>query len=186
MKYLILGAGPAGLTVAAKLKQHGEDSFLILEKENEAGGLCRSRMVDGAPFDIGGGHFLDVRRPKVNEFLFLFMSENEWNIYDRNSQIKLHDFCLHHPLEANIWELPEDIQREYLDSVSNAGSNLGLPMPETFVEWIRWKNFLMSVMKRYLKVVKIIRHLESNRAIPDFIILKILDMEHYGIEWRTI
>lgn len=139
MKYLILGAGPAGLTVAAKLKQHGEDSFLILEKENEAGGLCRSRMVDGAPFDIGGGHFLDVRRPKVNEFLFLFMSENEWNIYDRNSQIKLHDFCLHHPLEANIWELPEDIQREYLDSVSNAGSNLGLPMPETFVEWIRWK-----------------------------------------------
>ncbi len=24
--------------------------------------------VDGAPLDIGGGHFLDVRRPEVNRF----------------------------------------------------------------------------------------------------------------------
>ena len=57
MKYLILGAGPAGLSVAAKLKQYGEKSFLVLEKEQEAGGLCRSTTVDNAPFDIGGGHF---------------------------------------------------------------------------------------------------------------------------------
>ena len=58
MKYLILGAGPAGLTVANRLKQLGENSFLVLEKEKQAGGLCRSKIVDGAPFDIGGGHFL--------------------------------------------------------------------------------------------------------------------------------
>ena len=66
MKYLILGAGPAGLTFANKLKEKGEKNFLVLEKENEVGGLCRSTDVDGAPFDIGGGHFLDVRRQKVN------------------------------------------------------------------------------------------------------------------------
>lgn len=74
-KYLILGAGPAGLTFANLLLQNGEESFLVIEKENEAGGLCRSHEVDGAPLDIGGGHFLDVRRPDVNEFLFRFMSE---------------------------------------------------------------------------------------------------------------
>ena len=34
MKYLILGAGPAGLTVANKLKQVGVSDFLVLEKEN--------------------------------------------------------------------------------------------------------------------------------------------------------
>ncbi|MFR6162365.1 MAG: NAD(P)-binding protein [Mediterraneibacter gnavus] len=78
MKYLILGAGPSGLTLANRLKQMGETSFFVLEKEKEAGGLCRSTQVDGSPFDIGGGHFLDVRRPKVNEFLFQFMPEEEW------------------------------------------------------------------------------------------------------------
>ena len=53
VKYLILGAGPAGLTFANRLKELSEDSFLVLEKEQEAGGLCRSVMVDGSPFDIG-------------------------------------------------------------------------------------------------------------------------------------
>jgi len=139
MKYLILGAGPAGLTAAVRLKQCGENSFLVLEKEKEAGGLCRSATVDGSPFDIGGGHFLDVRRPKVNEFLFWFMPEIEWNIYTRDSQIQMGDVFVHHPLEANIWELPDDMQRDYLDSVSKAGSNRNIPMPDTFVEWIRWK-----------------------------------------------
>ena len=87
MKYLILGAGPAGLAVANKLKQNSKTDFLVLEKENEAGGLCRSVEVDGAPFDIGGGHFLDVRRPQVNEFLFRFMPEEEWDKYTRDSRI---------------------------------------------------------------------------------------------------
>ena len=139
MKYIILGAGPAALSVAVRLKQCGEDSFLVLEKEKEAGGLCRSAMVDGAPFDIGGGHFLDVRRPKVNEFLFQFMPETEWDIYTRDSQIQLGGVLVHHPLEANIWELPMDMQEDYLESISKAGCNQNVPMPDTFVEWIRWK-----------------------------------------------
>ena len=74
MKYIILGAGPAGLTFANSLLQSKRDNFVILEKELTAGGLCRSVEVDEFPFDIGGGHFLDVRYPHVNEFLFKFMS----------------------------------------------------------------------------------------------------------------
>ena len=65
-KFLILGAGPAGLTFANRLQQNAEESFLVLEKEKEAGGLCRSVEMDGAPLDIGGGHILDVARPHVN------------------------------------------------------------------------------------------------------------------------
>lgn len=57
MKYLILGAGAAGLTFANRLLQNGEMDFLILEKEAEAGGLCRSKCIDGYPLDIGGGAF---------------------------------------------------------------------------------------------------------------------------------
>lgn len=139
MKYLILGAGPAGLTFANKLKENGENDFLVLEKESEAGGLCRSVTVDDSPFDIGGGHFLDVRRPNVNEFLFRFMPENEWNLYNRDSRIVVNENVIGHPIEANIWQMKLKDQVEYLKSIAVAGCNLGNPMPEKFTDWIYWK-----------------------------------------------
>lgn len=139
MRYLILGAGPAGLTFANKIKQSGETDFLVLEREETAGGLCRSVDVDGSPFDIGGGHFLDVRRPQVNEFLFRFMPEEEWDKYDRDSRIVVNGNTINHPIEANIWQMKLEDQVEYLKSIAQAGCNTGDPMPESFVDWIYWK-----------------------------------------------
>ncbi len=139
MKYIILGAGPAGLTFANKLKQLNETSFLVLEKEKTAGGLCRSVEVDGAPLDIGGGHFLDVRRPDVNKFLFQFMPEEEWNMYNRDSRIAVNGNIINYPIEANIWQMKITDQVEYLKSIAVAGCNLGIEMPQMFVDWIYWK-----------------------------------------------
>ena len=139
MKFLILGAGPAGLTFANKLLQTGEDSFLVLEREDTAGGLCRSVDVDGSPFDIGGGHFLDVRRPLVNEFLFQFMPESEWDLYQRRTTLHVNGNVIGQPIEANIWQMKLEDQVEYLKSIAIAGCNLGEPMPERFVDWIYWK-----------------------------------------------
>lgn len=139
MKYLILGAGPAGLTVANKLQKSGVADFLVLEKEKTAGGLCRSMEVEGAPFDIGGGHFLDVRRPKANDFLFKFMPEYEWNIFNRDSRIVINDNVINHPIEANIWQLKVEDQVKYLKSIAIAGCNLGIQMPNSFIDWIYWK-----------------------------------------------
>ena len=138
-KYLILGAGPAGLGFANRLLELGETDFLVLEKEKEAGGLCRSMEVDGSPLDIGGGHFLDVRRPKVNEFLFRFMKEEEWDRYERDSRIQIGDDLVGHPLEANIWQMSLEKQVAYLKSIAIAGCNLGTPVPQEFVKWIYWK-----------------------------------------------
>ena len=56
--YLILGAGPAGLTFANLLRMKAPElSFLVLEKEDTPGGLCRSKEVDGSALDkIGRAH----------------------------------------------------------------------------------------------------------------------------------
>lgn len=140
VKYLVLGAGPAGLAFANLIKKNrSEDTVLVLEKEEEAGGLCRSKDVDGTALDIAGGHFLDVRRPKVNEFLFSFMPESEWNLFDRDSRIDMGTYETGHPFEANIWQMPQDEQVKFLKSIAVAGCNLGVPMPEKFIEWITWK-----------------------------------------------
>ncbi len=139
LKYLILGAGPAGLSFANRLLEKGEKDFLIIEKEEEAGGLCRSQTVGGSPLDIGGGHFIDVRRPKVNEFLFRFMGESELNSFTRDSRISLPNAEIGYPFEANIWQLPQEQQVAYLKSIAIAGCNLGRAMPESFTDWIVWK-----------------------------------------------
>ena len=139
VKYLILGAGPAGLAFARTLLDCGETSFLVLEKEDEAGGLCRSTMVDGSPLDIGGGHFLDVRRPKVNELLFRFLPKEEWTLFERDSRIEVDQVTIGHPFEANIWQMPLEKQVDYLESIAKAGCNSEVQMPEKFVDWITWK-----------------------------------------------
>lgn len=139
MKYLILGAGPAGLTIANKLMQMGETDFLVIEKESEAGGLCRSEDVDGRPLDIGGGHFLDVRNQEVLDFLFPFLPIENWDKYERDSRIEVNGNIINSPIEANIWQMKLSDQVEYLKAIAIAGCNLGIEMPEKFVDWIYWK-----------------------------------------------
>lgn len=138
-KYIILGGGPSGLTLANRLLQRSEKCFLLLEKEAEAGGLCRSKNVDGSPLDIGGGHFLDVRRSDVLKFLFSFFPEENWDRYERDSRIEVNRYVVNSPLEANIWQLPLTEQVDYLKAIAVAGCNLGQEMPEKFVDWIYWK-----------------------------------------------
>lgn len=139
MKYLIIGAGPAGLSVANRLLQNGESDFLLLEKEPEAGGLCRSKEIDGSPLDIGGGHFLDVKKADVLEFLFAFMPQEEWDLYNRDSKIDVNNTIINSPIEANIWQMKLEDQVEYLKAIAVAGCNLGIDMPKKFIDWIYWK-----------------------------------------------
>lgn len=139
LKYLILGAGPAGLTFANQLLSKGIDSFLVLEKESMAGGLCRSEVVDGAPLDIGGGHFIDAGNIEVRDYLFQFMPETEWNIFDRKVGIYIHNSFIGAPIESNIWQFDIEKQIEYLKSIASAGCNNGIEMPEKFIDWIVWK-----------------------------------------------
>ena len=139
VKYLVLGGGPSGLTFLRSMLDKGNTDIFLLEKEDSAGGLCRSIDVDGAPLDIGGGHFLDVRRPEVTEFAFRFLPKEEWDFYERDSRISIGEYMIGHPFEANIWQFPDEIQNEYLESIKAAGCNNGSPCPERFVDWIRWK-----------------------------------------------
>ena len=139
VRFCILGAGPSGLAFAAALKDAGCDSFVLLEKASEAGGLCRSAPVDGSPLDVGGGHFLDLRRTRVLDFLFRFMPRQEWQEHQRISTIRLRGVEIEHPLEANLWQLPSSDQVDFLESVARAGCVRGEPEPATFDAWIRWK-----------------------------------------------
>ena len=49
-KIAIIGAGPSGLTQAHALLRRGVGDFIVLERAEDAGGLCRTRsnFVPGA------------------------------------------------------------------------------------------------------------------------------------------
>lgn len=139
VKYLILGAGPSGLGFAHALQAMGEESFLVIEREAVAGGLCRSVEVDGAPVDIGGGHFIEFRDQAVAELVFRYMPRSEWREFSRVSKINLRGVQLDYPLEANLWQLPVADQVDYLEAIAQAGCVQGDPLPESFEAWISWK-----------------------------------------------
>lgn len=169
-EYVILGAGPTGLTIASKLIQGGvpREEVLVLEKEIEAGGLCRSVDVDGFPLDIGGGHFLDNRNTVATNFLFEFLPEGEWNSFTRDSKIEIGSSLVDYPLEANLWQLPIDQQIDYLEAIARAGCVTDETMPENFEAWVRWK-FGEKIASDYM--------LPYNRKIWS------MDLDLLGIYW---
>jgi protoporphyrinogen oxidase len=141
VRFVILGAGPSGLTIAHALLDAGyaRNDIVVVEKQNVVGGLCRSAIVDGAPLDVGGGHFLDLRRQEVLDFVFRFMPREEWSLFDRVSKIHIRHMDVDHPLEANLWQFPSEVQADYLESIAQAGCVRGDTMPASFAAWIRWK-----------------------------------------------
>src|SRR5690606_29936109 len=68
LKIAILGAGISGVSLARMLAQDGHD-VTVLEKSERAGGLCKSRVVDGFTFDEAGGHIMFSKRADVLAFM---------------------------------------------------------------------------------------------------------------------
>jgi len=149
-EFIILGAGPSGLSFARSLMDMGIRSFLVLEREDKSGGLCRSELVDGAPLDVGGGHFLDVVRRDVLKFLFRFLPKKDWIHYQRCSKIAIHDQFVDYPLESNIWQFPLDIQVKYLMSIfSSLSFSSSKVSVKKFEDWVHYK-YGSEIAKNYM------------------------------------
>ena len=106
-KNLIVGGGPAGLSVAL----HLEDSdFVLAEKHGRTGGLCRSISQDGFTFDHAG-HIFFTRDPYVDGLFRDILVEN-FHEQDRKSWVYLYDTYLRYPFQANLFGLPPRVVEE--------------------------------------------------------------------------
>lgn len=139
VQVIIIGAGISGITFGRLLQLAGCQDFVILEAEAEAGGLCRTRQVGNHWLDIGGGHFLCTKYPQVYDFIFEHLPRSEFNFFPRVSRLMIEGHEIDYPIESNIWQLPLEIQTQFLISVIQNGEARGLPAPTNFEEWIRWK-----------------------------------------------
>ena len=140
--YLIIGAGPSGLSLANEL---GGDT-LILEKESEVGGLCRSIEIDEGVFDIGG-HSFHTPHPEVNELVSnlldggIFKQKREARVFT-NGQLIDYPFQKHFEQISNA-EIVKECEIG-LDNVDNTSSN-----PENFEDYIIDK-FGQGISKHFM------------------------------------
>lgn len=139
VKYLIIGGGITGISLARLMQMRGIEDYVVLEADKVAGGLCRTEKIGEHYLDIGGGHFLYSKYPEVYEFIFSHIPKGKFNYYDRVSKVKLGDNYIDYPVESNLWQLPVGEQVMYLMSVVKAGEVSGKKEPKNYEEWIRWK-----------------------------------------------
>lgn len=141
MKIAILGGGTSGVILARLLQEKGHEVHLY-EAQAELGGLCRTKIIDGFVYDLGGGHILHSRNENVLNYILDSTGRENWNKNVRNTKIFLKGHYVKYPFENGLADLPKEdnfecllgyiyshFERKYLDK----------PVPQNFYDWIVYK-----------------------------------------------
>lgn len=96
---IVLGGGVTGLSAARILAEAGEE-FIVLEKEEEPGGHCRSIAAGPYAFDRSG-HFLHTAEPAMRDWI-LGLPGISWKETARDARIFLRGTLTPYPFQANL------------------------------------------------------------------------------------
>ena len=100
VKNLILGGGLSGLSCAYYLG----DEYLILEKESEPGGYCRTVHDNEYVWDYAG-HFYHFQTEKYKNLFLSLVDETEIVRKKKNTKIYYRGRMIDYPFQTNIHEL---------------------------------------------------------------------------------
>lgn len=139
-----MGAGLAGISAARSL---GRDECEVFEKENIAGGLCRSRHANGYVFDYGP-HVFYTKSRFVKRLVGAALKSDKNRLVGkpRRAYIYLDGVYVKYPFEANLHPLPEKIKRECIDGARNRQE----AKSGNFLDWII-STFGDGIAQHYMK-----------------------------------
>lgn len=145
MKIAILGAGVSGLSLARMLVERGFPlgDLTLFEADAVAGGLCRSKTVDGFTYDVSGGHILfskDV--PAMQWMKDQAGGDGAFVSRERHTKIRFGNRFVHYPFENGLGDLPEQAKFECLKGYVeawHARDKHATRAPGDFASWIRWR-----------------------------------------------
>lgn len=138
----MVGAGPAGLSAS----YHLEDDYVLIEREDDIGGLCRSFALAGCIFDMGGHAFFTRHEHVAN-----LLSRLGGSLYtqERQAWVYSHDTYVPYPFQSNIHGLPGDVVRECLAGAARSFAT-GPPRADTLDGWVD-QAFGAGVAKHFLR-----------------------------------
>lgn len=133
-KYLILGAGLAGLSAAYHIKE-GCGDWIILEASDRGGGLCKSLQYDdGFTFDHSI-HILYSSDAYASELIKKLLNGN-MIVQKRESWVYSYGTYTPYPWQANTYGLPPEIVKKCLIGlIRTIYEKNGRQKPQNFKEW---------------------------------------------------
>lgn len=146
MKILIIGAGLAGLSTAYHLEN---TDYLILEKENGIGGLCRSEVIDGFTFDYAI-HILYSKDEYVSKLIKEVLLKDNFNSQIRESWIYSKGIYTEYPFQTHTYGLSVEVIKQCVMGLIEAKyENKSPDKPENFSEWIH-KTFGKGIARHFM------------------------------------
>lgn len=113
---LIIGAGISGLSYANFC---GHDDYLIIDKDSEIGGYCKTIKQDGFTWDYSG-HFFHFQNDEIKKYLLDEMKGQEILNVEKNTQIFYKNDYVDFPFQKNIHQLPK---QEFIDCLYDLFNN---------------------------------------------------------------
>ncbi len=141
---MIIGAGVSGLATAAALEDR---DYLVLERDAEVGGYCKTVKRDGFVWDYSG-HFFHFKRPEVEQWLRARMGGQAVRTVQKRSFISYAGRRIDFPFQKNIHQLP---QGEFIDCLYDlyfAQEAQGGP-EESFRDML-YRRFGRSISEKFL------------------------------------
>lgn len=130
---VVLGAGLAGLSAAYHLRQRGIEA-LVLERETEVGGVCRTLEQDGFGFDLTG-HLLHLGRPEGRALVADLGLARHLRRHVRRAGVALAGTITPYPIQIHTHRLPAPIRRDCLLGFLAARELPEAPEAGSFADW---------------------------------------------------
>ena len=141
-KYLIIGAGISGLMFANCKK----NDYLIVEKENEIGGYCRTIYQDGFIWDYAG-HFFHFKTDEMKKFFMDNMKDEKLINQVKNTKIYYKGKLIDYPFQTNIHQLEK---QEFIDCLYDLYNKSEKENYDSFLDMLYGK-FGKSIVEKFLK-----------------------------------
>ena len=141
-KYLIIGAGISGLTFANYIK----DNYLIIEKENEVGGYCRTIKKGDFIWDYAG-HFFHFNTEEFKKKFLSKVSKDDIIYNEKCTKIIYKDKIIDFPFQTNIHELDKE---EFIDCLYDLFNKEEKDKYDNFLDMLYGK-FGKSITEKFLK-----------------------------------
>lgn len=144
VRHLVVGAGVSGLAFADWLKS---DDVLVLERDREIGGYCKTVAQDGFVWDYSG-HFFHFRHEDIEKYLVERMEGQEVLVVEKNSQIWFGERFVDFPFQKNIHQLPQQDMIDCLVDLHFKDEQYP-DEPKSFQEML-YKKFGKSIAEKFL------------------------------------
>lgn len=141
-KYLIVGAGISGLTFANYCK----GDYLIIEKEKEIGGYCRTIKKGDYIWDYAG-HFFHFNTEEFKKKFISQMPKEEIIYNEKCTKIFYKDKLIDFPFQTNIHQLEKE---EFIDCLYDLFNKVEKDNYDNFLDMLYGK-FGKSIVEKFLK-----------------------------------